>query len=65
MKNSLKQIRMKEFLMNQKEFCELLKINNKSYSVWEKGTSKPAVDIALKIAKILNRKVEDIWSIED
>ncbi len=63
--NKLKEIRMKEYLMNQKEFSEMLEVSNKSYSVWEKGSSKPAVDLALKIAKKLNRKVEDIWSLED
>lgn len=65
MKNRLKEIRMKEYMMKQKEFAEFLGVNNKSYFAWEKETIKPSIEIALEIAKKLNRRVEDIWYLEN
>lgn len=64
-KNRLKEIRMREYLMNQKEFASFIKIDLKSLSNWERNISRPNLEIALKIAKKLNKKVEDIWYLEN
>lgn len=64
-KNRLKEIRMREYMMNQKEFAEFIEIDIKSLSNWERNISRPNLEIALKIAKKLNKKVEDIWYLED
>lgn len=64
-KNKLKEIRMREYMMKQKEFAEFLGVNSKSYFSWEKETIKPSVEIALEIAKKLNRSVEDIWYLDN
>jgi DNA-binding XRE family transcriptional regulator len=37
-KNKLREIRMREYLMNPKEFAEMLGINRKTYYGWELGT---------------------------
>ncbi|PWX20922.1 helix-turn-helix transcriptional regulator [Clostridium perfringens] len=65
MKNKLREIRMREFLMNSGEFARMLGVNLKTYSNWEKNRSRPQLEEGLRIAKVLNRAVEDIWSLED
>ncbi|EHR9037962.1 helix-turn-helix transcriptional regulator [Clostridium perfringens] len=64
-KNRLREIRMQEFVMDTGEFSRKLGVNLKTYSNWEKNRSKPPLEEALRIAKELDRKVEDIWSLEN
>lgn len=64
LKNKLKEIRMRNYMMKQKEFADMLGVNIKSYSTWEKGDIKPSVEAALTISEKLGLKVEDIWSID-
>ncbi|HFD2054534.1 TPA: helix-turn-helix transcriptional regulator [Clostridium perfringens] len=64
-KNRLREIRMQEFVMDTGEFSRKLGVNLKTYSNWEKNRSKPPLEEALRIAKELDRKVEDIWSLKD
>jgi DNA-binding XRE family transcriptional regulator len=59
-KNHLKEIRMKEYMLNQTEFAELLEIDYRQYSRYEKGIV-PTSETMLKIAQKLNKKVEDIF----
>ena len=59
--NKLKEIRMKEYMMQPQEFAELINVNYKTYYSWEKGQAGPSLEKALDVAKILNKKVEDIW----
>ncbi|WP_164815513.1 helix-turn-helix transcriptional regulator [Clostridium perfringens] len=63
--NKLREIRMREFLMNSVDFAKKLGVNLKTYSNWEKNRSKPPLEEALRIAKVLNRDVEDIWFLEN
>ena len=63
-KNNLKKIRMSEYLMTGKEFAEMLNVGRTTYSNWEVGNSRPNLDIALEIAKKLNRNVNDIWYLD-
>lgn len=63
-KNRLKEIRMREYMMSQKEFAEVLKVDDKTYSGWENNHSRPTLERALEVAKILNKKIEDIWFLE-
>ncbi|HII4507124.1 helix-turn-helix transcriptional regulator [Clostridium perfringens] len=63
--NKLREIRMREFLMNSVDFAKKLGVNLKTYSNWEKNRSKPPLEEALRIAKVLNRAVEDIWFLEN
>lgn len=64
-KNKLKEIRMREYLMSSGEFAELLGISIKTYSGWENNHSKPPLDRALLIANKLNKDIKDIWYLED
>lgn len=62
--NKLKEIRMKEYLMSSGEFAKHIGTDIKNYSNWESNRSRPRLEIALKIAKKLNRYIEDIWYVE-
>ena len=64
-KNKLKEIRMREYLMNQGEFSKMLGIPLTTYSQWERGKSNPTLETALSIAKKLNKRIEDIWLYEE
>lgn len=63
-KNRLKEIRMREFLMEPQEFARFLDVNIKSYYQWESEISKPPLEKALEISKKLNKSVNDIWYLE-
>lgn len=63
-KNKLKEIRMREYLMNQGEFSKMLEILLTTYSQWERGKSNPTLETAFVIANKLNKKIEDIWLYE-
>lgn len=60
-KNKLKEIRMREYLMNLTEFSMKLGYDIKTYSAWERGTSTPTLERSLKVANKLNKIVNDIW----
>lgn len=62
--NKLKEIRMREFMEEPKEFADRIGIPIRTYYQYEEGTSRPKLEIALTIAKILNRTVNDIWYLE-
>lgn len=64
LENKLKEIRMREYMLKQKEFSEMLGYKNSSYFGWESGANKPSVEVALDIAKKLNKKVEEIWYLD-
>lgn len=64
-KNRLKEIRMKEYMMNSSEFCEVLEISISTYSKIESNKQQGNIETILKISKALNRKVEDIWYLLD
>lgn len=63
-KNRLKEIRMKEYMMNMTQFAEMLNINYKQYVKYEKGTV-PYLEVALKISKKLNKSVNEIFYLEE
>lgn len=64
-KNRLKEIRMREFMMNQKEFCGMIGISQSTYSSIESNKIQGNIENIMIIAKALNRKVEDIWYLEE
>ncbi|HCL4549770.1 helix-turn-helix domain-containing protein [Clostridium botulinum] len=63
-KNRLKEIRMREYLMNQTEFANMLGFDLKTVSNWERGISTPTLERAIKVSEKLNKKVNDIWYLE-
>ncbi|WP_373205704.1 helix-turn-helix transcriptional regulator [Clostridium tertium] len=63
--NKLKEIRMKEYMMNSSEFSKVIGISLSTYSQIESNKQQGNIDTILKISKALNRKVEDIWFLID
>lgn len=63
-KNRLKEIRMREYMMEPQEFSKLIEVNYKTYYSWEKGIAGPSLEKALEVAKKLNKSLEDIWYLE-
>lgn len=64
-RNRLKEIRMREYMMSQKEFIGLIGIDKSTYNSIELNKVQGNAETLLKIAKALNRRVEDIWYLED
>lgn len=60
-KNRLKEIRMKEYGLYPEEFAKILEVNLKTYYTWENGSSIPSMKEGLRIAKKLNKMLEEIW----
>lgn len=61
-KNRLKEIRMKEYMMNQTEFCDnILHVSRFTYNPIEANKAQGNIDTVFKIARALNKKIEDIW----
>ncbi|MEF9952181.1 MAG: helix-turn-helix domain-containing protein [Clostridium sp.] len=63
-KNRLKEIRMREYVLDSGEFAKLIGTDIKNYSNWERGISKPNLEKALMIAKKLNKSIHQIWYLD-
>lgn len=61
LKNRLKEIRMREYMMSSIEFARMLDIKLSTYSRWEKGENNPNLELAFEIAKKLNKEITEVW----
>ena len=61
LKNRLKEYRAR-INVNQTEMGKLVGVSRQTISQIERGDYSPSVTLALKIAKVLNVSVEDIFS---
>ena len=61
LQNNLK-IQRAKLDINQHEMGKLVGVSRQTISLIERGDYSPSVTLALKIAKVLNAKVEDIFS---
>lgn len=64
LKNNLKEYRTK-LNINQQDFGQMVDVSRQTISLIERGDYSPSVTLALKIARILKVKVEDIFIYED
>ena len=64
LKNRLKEYRAR-ITVNQTEMGKLVGVSRQTISQIERGDYSPSVTLALKIAKVLNVSVEDIFSYEE
>ena len=62
--NRVKEYRAK-IKVNQTEMGNLVGVSRQTISQIERGDYSPSVTLALKIAKVLNVSVEDIFSYEE
>jgi Predicted transcriptional regulators len=63
-KNRLRDIRMREYALEPKEFAEMLGVNTRTYYSWELGKAIPSMKEGLRVSNKLNKKLEDIWYLE-
>ncbi|MFT3845532.1 MAG: helix-turn-helix domain-containing protein [Lacibacter sp.] len=63
MKNKVKDERLKQ-MMNQTEFAEMLNVSRQTIHAIETGKYIPTTLLALKIAKLLNKEVEELFILE-
>ena len=65
LKNRLKEYRAK-INVNQQEMGQLVDVSRQTISQIERGDYSPSVTLAIKIAKVFNARVEDIFDyVED
>ena len=64
LKNRLKEYRAR-INVNQTEMGKLVGVSRQTISQIERGDYYPSVTLSLKIAKVLNVSVEDIFSYEE
>lgn len=62
--NNLKYYREK-LNINQQDFGTMVNVSRQTISSIERGDYSPSVTLALKIAKVLNVSVEDIFNYEE
>ncbi|HDK7162063.1 TPA: helix-turn-helix domain-containing protein [Clostridium botulinum] len=55
---------MREYVMDPGEFSKLIGTDIKNYNNWESNRSRPRLEIALEVARKLNKKIEDIWYLD-
>lgn len=60
--NRLKELRARDGL-NQTELAKLAKVSRQTISLIERGEYLPSVLIALKIAKIFNEPLENVFTL--
>lgn len=63
MKNKVKDERLSKEI-SQTEFADQLSVSRQTIHAIETGKYIPTTTLALKIAKLLNRKVEEIFILE-
>ena len=64
LKNRLKEYRA-QINVNQQEMGQLVDVSRQTISQIERGDYSPSVTLALKIAKVFNVSVEDIFEYEE
>jgi DNA-binding XRE family transcriptional regulator len=63
--NKLKEIRMKKYMMNKRDFAKMLNIAEQQYYRYEKGITTPTLELSLRISNLLEISVNDIWGLSD
>ena len=64
MKTKIKELREKRNL-TQEALAEKVDVTRQTILFLEKGKYNPSLRLAYKIAKVLNSKIEDLFSFED
>ena len=64
MKTNLKELREKRSL-TQEALAEKVDVTRQTILFLEKGKYNPSLRLAYRIAKVLNAKIEDVFSFED
>ena len=60
-KNKLKEIRMKEYMMNCRDFSKMLEVPLSTYSQWENNRMYPPLPKIFEVCKKLNKQIIEVW----
>lgn len=60
-KNRLKEIRMREYMMSATDFAKKLGVKQSTYSQWENEQNNPTLEKAFEISRLLNKEINQIW----
>ena len=63
LQNKLKLNRLKNGEMTQEELATALKVSRQTINAIENGKFNPSVKLALKMAKVFNSRIEDIFEL--
>jgi len=63
LQNKLKLNRLKNGEMTQEELAAALKVSRQTINAIENGKFNPSVKLALKMAKVFNCRIEDIFEL--
>lgn len=63
MRNNIEKIR-KERMIKQEELANALKVSRQTISSLENGRYNPSIELAFKISRFFNLKIEDIFIYE-
>jgi putative transcriptional regulator len=58
-------VRLAELDMKQQELCEKLGVTRQTMSLWVNCKTTPTLETTFKIAKLLNCKVDDLYTYKD
>lgn len=64
MKNNIKQLR-KDHGLRQEDMAEKLSVSRQTIIAIENNKYNPTLELAMKIAKLLNKSVEEIFTLSD
>ena len=64
-KCNLRKIRYLEGEITQEQLAKIVGVSRQTIIAIEKGRYVPSVFLALKIARVLNKKVEEIFELEE
>lgn len=64
MKNNIKQLR-KEYGLRQEDMANKLGVSRQTIIAIENDKYNPTLELAMKIARLLDRRVEDIFTLPD
>jgi putative transcriptional regulator len=65
LKNKLRRFRFENDEMTQQQLADALGVSRQTIFLIEKGNYNPSVLLALKIAKLFNTSVEEVFQIEE
>jgi DNA-binding XRE family transcriptional regulator len=58
-------VRLAELDIKQTELAEEFGVSKQTFNGWVTGRIKPSLEIAFRLAKRLDCKIEDLWSYDD
>jgi putative transcriptional regulator len=64
-KNNVRVMRFNHGEMTQEQLANLIGVSRQTIVAIEKNNYSPSLELALKISKVFNRPIEDIFFLED